>query len=504
LYALSAWSRTIVVPLSIVAAKQPVRQIDPSCGINELFQLEPKDWPPLKCPGLPEPTGWLSNVFSWGGFFRNVNSAIKYLESKGAMPFRKRAIKAALDWMLARFPQSDGLGAIYPPIIFSLAALKSLGYGDECPEVIECNKQLKDLILRDKTTDSIRIQPCKSPVWDTAITLRALAAAGVPGDDTAVTRAVHWLLGRQTSVAGDWAQNTQAKPGGWYFEYSNEFYPDVDDTSMVLMALQTQYETRHEREHEAIRGDRQPESAAPLIAVAPAIARGLSWMLAMQNRDGGWGAFDRNNNSEFLCYVPFADHNAMIDPSTPDLAGRVLESLGCLGRRVGDRAVDRAVEYVRKSQRADGSWFGRWGVNHIYGTWQVLTGLAAVGVPIDDTAIAAGARWLIAHQQSCGGWGETATSYERTELRGQGPVTASQTAWALLGLMAAGMADHPAVTRGMQYLVETQNAAGIWPETEFTGTGFPRVFYLRYHYYPIYFPLLALARWIKKNSSKDS
>ena len=227
------------------------------------------------------------------------------------------------------------------------------------------------------------------------------------------------------------------------------------------------------------------------------IERGLRWMLAMQNRDGGWGAFDRNNDRHFLCYVPFADHNAMIDPSTADLCGRVLEALGKLGRRLGDPHVDRAVEFVRRTQEPDGSWFGRWGVNYIYGTWQALTGLVEVGVPQDDPAVVAGAKWLLAHQQANGGWGESPNSYEQPELRGQGQTTASQTAWAVLGLIAAGMADHPAVLRGVRYLAQTQNHDGTWEESQFTGTGFPCVFYLRYHYYPIYFPLMALAQWAR-------
>jgi squalene-hopene/tetraprenyl-beta-curcumene cyclase len=218
-------------------------------------------------------------------------------------------------------------------------------------------------------------------------------------------------------------------------------------------------------------------------------------MMAMQNRDGGWGAFDRNNDRQFLCYVPFADHNAMIDPSTPDLTARVLESLAQMGHRVGEPLVDRAVAYLRQTQEPDGSWFGRWGVNYIYGTWQVLTGLAAVGVSANDPVMVAGANWLLAYQQACGGWGESPDSYADPHLRGQGPVTASQTAWAILGLMAAGESRHPAVARGIQFLLSRQRADGTWDEPEFTGTGFPRVFYLRYHMYPIYFPLMALSRW---------
>jgi len=246
--------------------------------------------------------------------------------------------------------------------------------------------------------------------------------------------------------------------------------------------------------------DKTSEIAA-IDRTATAMQRGLKWMLAMQNKDGGWGAFDRNNNRQFLCYVPFADHNAMIDPSSPDITGRVLEALGHLGHRVGDPAVDRAVEYIRREQQADGSWFGRWGVNYIYGTWESMVGLIEVGVPTDDPAIQAAVNWLLAHQQEDGGWGESADSYEYPHLRGQGPVTASQTAWALLGLTAAGLHAHPAVVRGIQYLIESQEDDGVWDEPEFTGTGFPKVFYLKYHYYPICFPLLALSQWAVASQS---
>jgi squalene-hopene/tetraprenyl-beta-curcumene cyclase len=525
LYAISAWSRTIVVPLSIVAALEPVRKIEPERGIHELFLRDPEHWPPLRCPGLPGGTGWLS----WDHFFRVINQVLKFGQRKGWMPWRKKAVEAARQWILARFHKSDGLGAIFPPVIFSVVALKALGYDDQSPEVLECMKQLKRLSLDDAREGTTRIQPCLSPVWDTGLTMRALALAGVPADDPAIVRAAAWLRSRQTTDPGDWAQTVDAPPGGWYFEYANEFYPDVDDTAMSLMALQTLFRDAvgsplplgEGQGVRAARGSNSPEiSNVPSPRLSPggrgereinggsllrstppykdslaSIDRGLRWMLAMQNRDGGWGAFDRDNDRHFLCYVPFADHNAMIDPSTADLCGRVLEALGKLGRRVGDPRVDRAVQFVRESQEADGSWFGRWGVNYIYGTWQALTGLAAVGVPSDDPAVVAGAKWLLAHQQSCGGWGESPHSYERPELRGQGEVTASQTAWAVLGLIAAGRADHPAVRRGIRFLVETQNDEGTWSETEFTGTGFPCVFYLRYHYYPIYFPLMALAQW---------
>ena len=315
-------------------------------------------------------------------------------------------------------------------------------------------------------------------------------------------------MDKQILVPGDWSETVNAQPGGWAFEYANDFYPDSDDTAMALLALQAQFEER-EASPDALppdlrvadevlwEGDEHGASATGnhLERSSAAIRRGLDWMLAMQNDDGGWGAFDRNNNREFLCYVPFADHNAMIDPSTPDLTGHVLSALGKLGRRVGDEAVDRAVDYIRRNQQANGSWFGRWGVNYIYGTGEAMAGMAAVGVGPDDAAMRRGVNWLLAAQKPCGGWGESADSYNKDGRPGHGKVTPSQTAWALIGLLSAGLEHHPAVSRGIQYLVDTQREDGSWDETEFTGTGFPKVFYLRYHYYRIYFPLLALSRW---------
>ncbi|HYW77955.1 MAG TPA: terpene cyclase/mutase family protein, partial [Thermoguttaceae bacterium] len=528
LYAVSSWSRTIIVPLSIVSAKQPTCELDPRRGIRELFLQSPENWPPLRCPGLPGRTGWLS----WDRFFRTVDRGLKWAARHRLMPLRGRAIAAAERWMLDRFEHSDGLGAIYPPIVWSILALRCLGYEDESPELQECYKQLDALVLRGSFEDDsnensstengagkegtpARLQPCKSPVWDTAITLRALSVAGLRPDSPTLRRAADWLLKRQVTRSGDWAETVDVEPGGWCFEYANDFYPDSDDTAAVLAALHRQFAKSPETCQalppelrllaESVENDSDEDSdgvetseVGCLGEATVAVEKGLRWLLAMQNDDGGWGAFDRNNNRKFLCYVPFADHNAMIDPSTPDLTGGVLESLGQLGRRLGDPAVDRAVEYMRSTQEPDGSWFGRWGVNYVYGTWKAITGLIGVGVPADDPVVAAGVNWLLAYQQEGGGWGESPDSYEKPELRGQGTPTASQTAWALLGLVAAGLEDHPAVIEGVRFLVETQADDGTWNEPEFTGTGFPCVFYLKYHYYPIYFPLLALAEWAIK------
>jgi squalene-hopene/tetraprenyl-beta-curcumene cyclase len=507
IYDVSAWSRTIIVPLSIVSAFQPVRKIDPRLGIRELFIREPENWPPLRCPGLKGGSG----LFSWDRFFRTIDDIWKWCRRHRVLPLRRRAIAAAKKWMLDRFQDSDGLGAIYPPIVWSILALKCLDYADDSPEILECIKQLEDLVIEDPENDTARVQPCKSPVWDTAITLRALSAGGIGNDIPSTGKAIAWLLNRQISRPGDWAEKVKVEPGGWCFEYANAYYPDVDDTVMTIMALHAHLNDGPDTTGAlppALRiiseTDECEDEFFNVEQTVQAIHRGEKWILAMQNDDGGWGAFDRNNNREFLCHIPFADHNAMIDPSTPDMTGRVLEALGKLGRRLGDPAVDRAVTYVRRAQQPDGSWFGRWGVNYIYGTWQAITGLTAVGVPAEDPAVAAGANWLLTHQQACGGWGESPESYERPQLRGQGDPTASQTAWAVMGLIAAGQERHQAVTRGIRYLTIMQNDDGTWDEAEFTGTGFPQVYYLRYHYYPIYFPLLALSQWALKVNPKQT
>jgi len=315
-----------------------------------------------------------------------------------------------------------------------------------------------------------------------------------------VKKGVDWIRSQQLSRKGDWAEKINAEPGGWCFEFNNEFYPDNDDTAMALMVVSGGARPALKRETPDYPALKRETPDYPALNT-PEIQRGLQWLLAMQGRDGGWGAFDKDNHRELLCRVPFADHNAMIDPSTPDLTGRVLESLGRLGHRVSkDAAIDRCVAYMKKVQEPDGSWFGRWGVNYIYGTWQGLTGLTAVGVPTDDPAIVAGKNWLLAHQQPSGGWGESLDSYADPKLRGQGKETASQTAWAVMGLLAAGLYDHPATQRGIRFLLDHQEADGTWLESEFTGTGFPLVFYLRYHYYRVYFPLMALSLYAQKAS----
>lgn len=510
LYSISAWSRTILAPLSVISAYQPRRVLSAEQSVAELFLTPPAEWPLPRCPGLPKERGW----FTWERFFHACDATAKFCQRRGWTPLRRRALRTAEHWMLERFEASDGLGAIFPPMVWSLIALGCLGYDEESNEQRYCREALEGLILEEP--DSARLQPCKSPVWDTSITLRALVAAGLDASHPAVNRAVDWLMDREIRRAGDWSKRVQAEPSGWCFEYANDFYPDLDDTAMTSMALLEAVGAEAPAADAAgaglppqvtVSADLKATDLASArrladlaVRVQESVQRASSWMQAMQNRDGGWGAFDKDNIAEFLCYVPFADHNAMIDPSSPDLAARVLESLAAAGLRQGHPVVDRCIDYLRATQEADGSWYGRWGVNYIYGVWQVVCGLRAVGVPTTDPAIAAGANWLLAHQDVDGGWGESADSYARVELRGQGRPTASQTAWAVMGLTAAGFASHPACRRGVRWLAETQNDEGVWTEEEFTGTGFPLVFYLKYHLYPAYFPLMALALWARSGA----
>jgi squalene-hopene/tetraprenyl-beta-curcumene cyclase len=380
--------------------------------------------------------------------------------------------------------KSDGLGAIFPPIVYHAIVLKCLGVPADSPEMRGVLKQLDDLCIEEG--DTLRLQPCKSPVWDTALSLIGATDAGQDSDSEPINTAVKWLLDREVRQYGDWAKTVRrVEPGGWFFEYKNAHYPDVDDTAMVLISLgRTGHATR--------------------AACLSAVHRAINWLVAMQNSDGGWGAFDRNIDNEMLTRVPFADHNAMLDPSCPDITARVLEALSHYGYRVGQKPVDRAVKFILARQEDNGSWFGRWGVNYVYGTWQVLVGLAAAGFDMSAPVVRRGVRWLKDVQNADGGWGESCRSYDDPSAAGEGESTASQTAWAVLGLLAAGEGRSPEVRAGVEYLVGTQNADGAWDEEPFTGTGFPRVFYLKYHMYPVYFPLMAIGRYLAEIGGRTS
>jgi squalene-hopene/tetraprenyl-beta-curcumene cyclase len=516
IYAMSSWTRTIVIPLSIFYAHKPVRHLRPDQGIAELFVT-----PPTKHTQAIQPT---HRLLTWHNFFLGVDRALKALDTVigrrekdpqtpthgtpwEAAPTRKQfprsanrglsgslfslltpllrkirqaAVDRATRWMLERFEESDGLGAIFPPMIYTVLSLHCLGYAEDSPEMLWALKQLDDLMIEED--DCIRLQPCFSPVWDTGLALSALALVPAADQESAVAQGVQWLLDREVRRSGDWSVLVPGvEPGGWVFEYRNAFYPDTDDTAMVLMALA--------RTGQAWSGIGQRPS---MISAAQ---RAITWLLAMQNSDGGWAAFDRDINHEVLTKIPFADHNAMLDPSCPDITARVLEALGQFGYSAGQSVVDRAIAFIEGTQDRRGCWIGRWGVNYLYGTWQVLQGLRAIHFDMHHPMIRRAVAWLKSVQQPGGGWGETCRSYDDPALAGQGNPTASQTAWALLGLIAAGEAATPEVQAGVRFLLDRQQLDGGWQEEEFTGTGFPKVFYLKYHYYCLYFPLMALARY---------
>ncbi len=475
IYAMSSWTRTIVVPLSIFYAHKPVRRLPPRLDIAELFLDDPAT------PLWPHPP--TRRLLTWTNFFLGVDLVLKRCE-KWLGPVRAAALRRAERWMRRHFADSDGLGAIFPPMIYTVVCLRCLGAADDSPEMRWALKQLDDLMIEEDGT--LRLQPCFSPVWDTALTLNALAdaeqlqvddgGAVAGGLQAAVQRGVRWLLAKECRRPGDWSQaNPRLEPGGWFFEYHNGFYPDTDDTAMVLMAL----------------------AKAGHAAARPAAERGLRWLLGMQNTDGGWAAFDRNINREVLTRVPFADHNAMLDPSCPDITARALEALGYHGYGVEHPQVKKALAFLERTQESAGCWPGRWGVNYIYGTWQVLTGLGSIGYDPGRPMVRRAVAWLKAVQQPGGGWGESCKSYDDPAFAGVGTPTASQTAWALLGLIAAGEAQSDAVAAGIDYLLATQGEGGGWREEQFTGTGFPKVFYLKYHLYSLYFPLMALARYAR-------
>jgi squalene-hopene/tetraprenyl-beta-curcumene cyclase len=449
----------VIVPLLVLMVLRPAARNPRGIGIPELFRTP-----------AGQVTDWIRGPYrsGWGRFFKAVDVALRLAEPLFPKATRRRAIDKAVGFVTERLNGEDGLGAIYPAMANSVMMFDTLGYAPDHPDAAIAWQSVRKLLVIEE--DRAYCQPCLSPVWDTGLAGHALAEAGVSTD-----AACDWLHPLQiTDVVGDWAvRRPGLRPGGWAFQYNNPHYPDVDDTAVVGLLLHRN-------------GD---------PAYAEAIERAREWVIGMQSSDGGWGAFEPENTHHYLNHIPFADHGALLDPPTADVSARCVSFLAQIGMSPDDPVMARAVAYLWREQEADGSWFGRWGTNYIYGTWSVLCALNAAGVAHDDQAMRRAVDWLVSVQRDDGGWGEDEESYGEAAHGRYKESTPSQTAWAVLGLMAAGATDHPATARGIAYLAGTQKLDGEWTEAPYTAVGFPRVFYLRYHGYKLYFPLMALARY---------
>ena len=473
IYEFSSWTRATVVPLMILMAKRPVRPLPQDQWVSELF-LDPSE-PFFKHRVNWKPKAHLENVFVL------VDRLLKIYYRLPIPWLRNLAIRKATDWILERQEESGDWGGIQPPMVNSLLALSILGYDNNRQLMRRGLKALEFFELHDG--GRTWLQSCISPVWDTALAVRSLAASGLPPEHPAMVRATDWLLSKQIFKSGDWAVKCpKLLPGGWAFEFVNNWYPDIDDSSMVLVALKE--------------GMARPEEHQW------ALERGVNWCLGMECSGGGFASFDKDNTKEWLNAIPFADLKALVDPPTEDITGRVLEMMGAFGYGLEHPAAKRSLAFLRRTQQADGSWWGRWGVNCIYGTWSVLAGLKAIGENLRQPYIRRAVFWLKEHQNADGGWGECCICYRDKSHEGCGPSTASQTGWALLGLMAAGEAGSPEVEAGVEYLLKTQTPEGRWEEEYFTGTGFPGHFMIRYHLYRDCFPLTALGQYLKLTAGK--
>lgn len=474
---MSYWSRTVIAPLLVLAALRPIAINPRQIHIRELFVTPPeavKDW--IRGP--------YRSV--WGRAFKGLDAVLRPVLPFIPTKTHEKAIKAAIDFIEPRLNGEDGLGAIYPAMANVVMMYRALGVPDEDPRAVTAWKAVqKLLVIKD---DEAYCQPCVSPIWDTGLSGHAMieAASGPNGIQpeetlTELRKASAWLRDKQIlDVEGDWAINKPGlAPGGWAFQYGNDHYPDVDDTAVVGMLLHRE-------------GD---------PANAEALARARQWIIGMQSTNGGWGAFDIDNDKELLNHIPFSDHGALLDPPTADVTARCISFLAQLGNPEDQPIIDRAIEYLRKDQEEDGSWFGRWGTNYIYGTWSVLCAFNAAGISHDDPAVVKAVEWLRSVQRPEGGWGEGCESYEGGAHGTYGESLPSQTAWAVLGMMAAGRRDDPAVSRGITWLAEQQDDNGEWHEDPYNAVGFPKVFYLRYHGYKQFFPLMAMARYRNLESS---
>jgi len=467
----SYWSRTVTVPLLVLMSLKPRARNPLGVRVQELFATPPEvidDW--IRGPYRS----------AWGHMFGTIDRVLFRLERLFPAKLRHSAIQKAVAFVTERLNGEDGLGAIYPAMANTVMMFDALGYAADHPDAVTAWGAMRKLLVIEE--NRAYCQPCLSPVWDTGLAGHAVAEAH-GADATQVQRANTWLRARQINdVVGDWArQRPNTPPGGWAFQYENPHYPDVDDTAVVAMLLHRENPVTH----------------------AESVARAEAWVLGMQSKDGGWGAFDADNNKYYLNHIPFADHGALLDPSTADVTARCVSFLAQIGHSASEPAMARAIAWLRADQQPDGSWFGRWGTNYIYGTWSVLCALNAAGLDHADPAIANAVSFLIATQREDGGWGEDNESYDQAPAGRYHRSNPSQTAWALLGLMAAGQADHDAVADGMSYLARTQRQDGEWDEKPYTAVGFPRVFYLRYHGYKQYFPLLAMARYRNLRTRND-
>ena len=474
IYELSSWARSSTVPLLIVFDRKPIFNIDQPINLDELY-----------AEGVNNVCWELPKNGDWSDIFNILDDGFKLAESINFVPFRNEGIKAAEKWILERQEVTGDWGGIIPAMLNSLLALKCLDYDANDPVIERGLKAVDNFAI--ETENSYCVQPCVSPVWDTAWAIRALIDSGFAPNDPAIVKAGEWLIEKQILDYGDWnVKNKQGKPGAWAFEFENRFYPDVDDSAVVVMAL-----------HQAKLPNEELKKQA--------IDRALNWIATMQCKPGGWAAFDLDNDQEWLNSVPYGDLKAMIDPNTADVTARVLEMLGACNLSIQPDNLEKSLDYLLKEQEIEGCWFGRWGVNYIYGTSGVLSALALINPLKYARDINQGAAWLVKVQNSDGGWGETCFSYNDPSLKGKGDSTASQTAWALIGLIAAGEATDKlaidSIEKGINYLLETQKLDGTWDEEYFTGTGFPCHFYLKYHLYQQYFPLMALGRYQAKCSS---
>ncbi|KRH98310.1 MULTISPECIES: squalene--hopene cyclase [Cylindrospermopsis] len=466
IYELSSWARSSTVPLLIVFNQKPVFDIDSPISLDELY-----------AEGIDNAQWALPKNNDWSDIFTLLDDGFKLAESLNLVPLRDQGIKAAEKWILERQESTGDWGGIIPAMLNSLLALKCLNYKVDDPIIYRGLKAVDNFVI--ETDNSYCVQPCVSPVWDTAWAIRALIDSGMAPDDPVIVKAGEWLIDKQIIDYGDWGvKNKQGQPGAWAFEFDNRFYPDVDDSAVVVMAL-----------HQAKLPNENLKKQA--------IKRAVNWIISMQCKSGGWAAFDIDNDQEWLNYIPYGDLKAMIDPNTADVTARVIEMLGVC--KLPSQKLDQAMNYLLGEQETEGCWFGRWGVNYIYGTSGVLSALALINPRKYLSNIEKGASWLKQVQNPDGGWGETCLSYGDPNFKGKGDSTPSQTAWGLMGLIAAGEAkqkfDLATMEKAVNYLLTTQRLDGTWDESYFTGTGFPGHFYLKYHLYQQYFPLLALGRY---------